>query len=399
MFSLSTIAMLLAIRRASVVCASALLPNTPKPISLPLTLIHGDGGQGPVYLANISIGNPPQTVTVQIDSGSSDLWVFSDKNGCHGGTYDPHASSTFQEDLPGLFKFSYGSGNSGSGDYIRDDVHIGGVTVKKFRIGLANTTGPADWPLYGIMGLSFPEGEFLVHQGYPEHQYPVLVEEMALQGLIHTPTFSQYLNDVRSQGSLLFGGIDHAKLADEIKEFEVINFSGRYSQWYLNLTGVGVTVDGSDTTWFSNSSVTGPAFLDSGSPKAFLPASSSISLILSVGASYDPSLTMSVIPCSAQYRPDAASTTIDFAFGGSNEAVIRVPLEQMIERYPDPNPPMIGGETACSFGISPGPDGFMVLGDAFIRGAYAVHDLEKKTLGLANAKLNVTESEIRPIIY
>lgn len=51
----------------------------PKTINLPLTLAHGDGGQGPVYLANISIGNPPQTVTVQVDSGSSDLWVFADQ--------------------------------------------------------------------------------------------------------------------------------------------------------------------------------------------------------------------------------------------------------------------------------------------------------------------------------
>lgn len=51
----------------------------PKTINLPLTLVHGDGGQGPVYLANISIGNPPQTVTVQVDSGSSDLWVFADQ--------------------------------------------------------------------------------------------------------------------------------------------------------------------------------------------------------------------------------------------------------------------------------------------------------------------------------
>ncbi|RYO73970.1 hypothetical protein DL766_006117 [Monosporascus sp. MC13-8B] len=257
MFSLRTMAMLFAIRRASVVCASALPSNTPKPISLPLTLIEGDGGQGPVYSANISMGGPPQSVTVQIVSGSSDLWVFSDKNSCHSSTYNSEASSTFQENLPGRFEFGYGSGNNGSSDHIRDDVRIGGVTAKNFRVGLANTTGPADWPLYGIMDMSFSEGEFLVHQGYPEHQYPVL-------------------------------------------------------QWYLSLTGVGVTVDSSSTTWFSNSSETGPAFLNSGSPKAFLLASSSISLIL----------------------PDAASTTIDIAFGGSNEAVIRTPLERMIERYP-----------------------------------------------------------------
>ena len=46
------------------------------PITLPLQLKHGLASQGPVYLVNISVGTPPQQVTVQIDTGSSDLWIF-----------------------------------------------------------------------------------------------------------------------------------------------------------------------------------------------------------------------------------------------------------------------------------------------------------------------------------
>lgn len=72
------------------------------------------------------------------------------------------------------------------------------------------------------MGMSFSHGEFLVEQGHPEEEYPVLLEELALQGHIDTPAFSQYLNDVRSEGELLFGGIDDAKHIDEIKEFDLI---------------------------------------------------------------------------------------------------------------------------------------------------------------------------------
>ncbi len=114
-----------------------------------------------MYLVNISIGNPPQEVTVQVDSGSSDLWVFSkdvcmaqlymkvkysnehkvnctNVLGCFGSQYDVSASSTYTQDLPGEFVWSYGSGSSGTGDYIRDDVHLGDGTVKNFRIGLTN---------------------------------------------------------------------------------------------------------------------------------------------------------------------------------------------------------------------------------------------------------------------
>lgn len=80
------------------------------------------------------------------------------------------------------------------------------------------------------MGMSFAHGEFLVDQGHPDQEYPVLVEELAIQGLIDAPAFSQYLNDVRSEGEILLGGVDNAKHIDEIKEFDLIpNSDGNYT--------------------------------------------------------------------------------------------------------------------------------------------------------------------------
>lgn len=51
--------------------------DVPGTIEVPVTLVNGANGEGPQYLVNISVGTPPQEVTVQLDTGSADLWIFS----------------------------------------------------------------------------------------------------------------------------------------------------------------------------------------------------------------------------------------------------------------------------------------------------------------------------------
>ncbi|KAH8890058.1 acid protease [Thozetella sp. PMI_491] len=370
------------------------------PIELPLTLVHGLGGQGPMYLVNISIGTPPQEVTVQVDSGSSDLWIFSDKLncqntlGCFGSQYNASASSTFAEDLPGALQWSYGSGSAGTGDYVRDDVHIGSATVKNFRFGLTNnSTGHS--AIYGLMGLGFPGAEFLVRQGHAEEEFPVLLQELALQEQIDSASFSLYLNDVRSNGNILFGGYDKAKYAGELTEVDVLPSSGGYDLWYVNLTALGTTVKGEETNWYANGSVAGRAFIDSGAPKAFLPGSGSVAALMNLGGQWRGDLQQSIMACS---RIADTETTVDFAFGPDDIVVAHVPVSELIDPFPDTVAPTIGGEIACSFGLGPGPDGFQVLGDGFIRGSYIVFNMDAKTVGFGQVKYNVTESEIVAIV-
>ncbi|OKL55819.1 hypothetical protein UA08_08816 [Talaromyces atroroseus] len=371
--------------------------DVPGTIELPLTLVEAAAGEGPLYLVNISIGTPPQEVTVQIDTGSSDLWVFASNvecdnaYGCLGSSFVSNASRTLVDDMPNKFVYSYGSGANGTGDFVTDDLHIGGKTIKNARFGISHDAYGIS-PTYGIMGLGFPGGEAAVQSGLSEYNTTVMA--MKNQGVINSAAFSIYLNDVDSEGSILFGGYDTAKYSGDLKTLNVIEFDDAYGQWYINLTAIGTSTISSDgsssTSWYGNSSVAGAAFIDSGSPKIFVPGNGAMNVILDLGGEYDYSLSSSLIPCSAKNKTDV---TVDVLLGGSNGPLIQIPIHQLIEPYTGGNV-TIDGEEACSFGVSPGPDGFQILGDAFLRGAYTVFNMDNHTVSVADIKLNVKESKI-----
>jgi hypothetical protein len=79
----------------------------------------------------VSIGTPPQLVDVQLDTGSSELWVDPYCAGSYDPTvcnelprYNPTTSST-AVDLAGTFDIQYGTGDV-QGEYWSDTVNIAG---------------------------------------------------------------------------------------------------------------------------------------------------------------------------------------------------------------------------------------------------------------------------------
>ena len=82
----------------------------------------------------VTIGTPGQELLVQIDTGSSDLWVEvpsskfcqNSTNPCMPyGTYDNTTSSSYQY-VDGSFFTQYGDKTGAAGDFALETVQIGG---------------------------------------------------------------------------------------------------------------------------------------------------------------------------------------------------------------------------------------------------------------------------------
>ena len=55
------------------------------------------GGLNILYDGLISIGSPTQSLPIDVDTGSADLWLASDCPDCLVDEYDPNASSTYSD--------------------------------------------------------------------------------------------------------------------------------------------------------------------------------------------------------------------------------------------------------------------------------------------------------------
>lgn len=152
------------------------------------------------YQANVTIGSPPQTFGIQLDTGSSDLWVpaassdiCAEPQSCLMGSFDYTQSKSF-DFLPEAphFEISYVDGSKILGDYFTDVLQMGSSTVKKLQMGLAQSSPSRD---FGIMGIGFKSGE-AVSELYPEEEYPNIVNQLKNQGLIKTLGYSLWLNDL-----------------------------------------------------------------------------------------------------------------------------------------------------------------------------------------------------------
>ncbi|EHL00878.1 Acid protease [Glarea lozoyensis ATCC 20868] len=332
--------------------------------------LHTEKGAHPVpvsnflnaqYFSEITIGTPPQSFKVVLDTGSSNLWVPSSECGsiaCYLHTkYDSSSSSTYKKNGSD-FEIRYGSGSL-SGFVSQDTMTIGDLKIKDQIFaeateepGLAFAFGRFD----GILGLGFDT--ISVNKIVPPFY------SMINQGLLDEPVFAFYLGDTNNgeESEATFGGVNEDHYTGKMTTIPL----RRKAYWEVDLDAITF---GDATAELENTGV----ILDTGTSLIALPSTLAELLNKEMGAKkgYNGQYT---VEC------EKRDSLPDMSFNLSGYNFTITPYDYILE---------VQGSCISSFmGMDfPEPVGpLAILGDAFLRKWYSVYDLGKGTVGLAASK-------------
>ncbi|KAI9797339.1 MAG: Type I transmembrane sorting receptor [Piccolia ochrophora] len=174
------------------------------------------------YLCPVNIGG--QILDLNFDTGSSDLWVFSNllSTASQRGhsVYSPARSSTFRTLAGYTWQIRYGDGSSASGDVGLDTVTIGTTQVKNQAVELASTVSPSfiNQESDGLLGLGFSS----INTVRPQQQLTFFDNA---RPTLSSPLFTADLRPA-SPGAYDFGFIDTSRYTGNIAYTPVNSANG-----------------------------------------------------------------------------------------------------------------------------------------------------------------------------
>ncbi|KAF4952236.1 hypothetical protein FSARC_12701 [Fusarium sarcochroum] len=335
-----------------------------------------------IYTVEIAIGNPPQKTLVQVDTGSSDLWVnancssaptqFNQQEMCKQvPRYDPDSSRSGKGPL-GSKLLGYGSSGEPNGamvDIYEDTVTVGDIKVKNQKFGVASDS--RGLPV-GIMGLGpVFNASFAVNESYY-----LLLDSMAEQKAIASRAYSLGLGTADDeQGSLIFGGLDKGKFFGNLTKTPIVESRDGGARLTVNISSIGADAGNGTSKKYPLKDTN--FHLDTGHTFSRLNKDLAEEIFRDTGAQLDKRLGFYLIDC--KVRDHAGGIT----FGFGDDKVITVPFREFIYT----------AQGLCAVGVEPVEKGEQqILGDSFLRAAYVVFDLDNKNVHIAQAAS--CESEI-----
>jgi hypothetical protein len=327
------------------------------------------------YLCQVQIGTPPQTVTLDFDTGSSDLWVWSTElsksiqsKGSGHSIFNSSKSSTFKTKSGSSWKISYGDGSSASGTVGTDNVTIGGLTIKNQAVELANQMstefqqGTGD----GLLGLAWPAINTVTPTPVATPVENMITQEDIPQSAeLFTAKLGSWrdVNDPDKGDSFYtFGYIDQDTVTASGQEIAYTPVDNSQGFWMFDSTSAtvnGTTIDQSGNT----------AIADTGTTLALVSDATCKAIYDAIpNSQYDSTQQGYVFPSNttADQLP-----VVTFAVGNTQFTVQKEDLA-----FADAGNGMVYG------GIqSRGSMTFDILGDTFLKSIYAIFDQGNQQFG------------------
>ncbi|PYH90626.1 aspergillopepsin I precursor [Aspergillus ellipticus CBS 707.79] len=307
------------------------------------------------YLTPVTVGD--STLHLDFDTGSADLWVFSDELPSSESTghslYTPSSSAA---KLSGYsWDISYGDGSSASGNVYRDTVTVGSVSTDKQAVEAASSISSEfvqDTANDGLLGLAFSS----INTVSPEAQTTFFD---TVKSQLDSPLFAVALKH-DEPGVYDFGFIDSTKYSGSLTYTDVDSSEG-----YWGFTADGYAVGDGDANSDSFS-----AIADTGTTLILLDDSLVSAYYAQVdGASSSDSAGGYVFDCSASL-PDFTVVIGDYSAVVPGTYINYAAIST--------------GSSTCYGGIQSNSGlGLSILGDVFLKSQYVVFDSEGPQLGFA----------------
>ncbi|CAB05013.2 Peptidase A1 domain-containing protein [Caenorhabditis elegans] len=323
-------------------------------------------------IGNITIGSPPQSAFVFMDTTSANLWVMGSACtsvncndpllGIIKHKFNTTKSTSFVKSNR-KFNIQYGSGEC-SGYLGTDTVEIGGLKIQKQEFGVANIVDYdfGTRPIDGIFGLAWPA--LSVDQVTPPMQN--LVSQNQLDAPIFTIFFDKRDPDYYypSNGLITYGGLDTKNCNANISYVPVSS----KTYWQFK-------VDGFQVGTYNRTVNRDQAIMDTGSSWFGLPYSVIAGIATQTNATWDLYASVYTVPCSTMNSlPDLVFTI------GAEKFPISAP-EYVEDVGLDDGTCALAmyGIDASGFGPS------VTLGNIFIRRYCSVFDVGNARIGFADA--------------
>ncbi|RKO86402.1 aspartic peptidase domain-containing protein, partial [Blyttiomyces helicus] len=299
------------------------------------------------YYTTVSIGNG-QTFNIDLDTGSSDLWVpgpqcSSSDGSCTAGGGPIDLSDSSISDTGNTFSDNYGSG-SASGEVYTGPYSLAGASTSGNSFGVTTQEAGFTFAAQGLLGLSFPFNTGS-NTGVTANGGSVPIQALGLH------SFGFYLSNAAQgdSGTFTTNGFDSSHVAGKFS-YESINTSPGY--WLFDVSNGRYDAAGTNGDLSDGGSVTS-AIADTGTSLIILPSNVASAIWNAIGARDGGSGSAS-IDCNA-------SGSVSFTFSNTAYAV---PASSYV---------LDNGDGTCTCGFAGGAEqqGVAIFGDVFLRNWYS----------------------------